>query len=287
MKAKFTCFAFCVLLLIGCSANNVNSSTSVDNIVDEDKVIEASRIDPVSTVILPNSRYNMHGFTCTGMTYDSVEDCFYVGNYGKVIPDDSIHRPSIIKLSRDMQLLDEIDFDEIESDDNNKNVQGVTFDASDNTLWISGGISLVNISTKGDYIRKITIDDLNYALNGVAYDEVTDTLWVLCYTECLLNLTKDGEIIKEIPCNVQDQDQLAFSEKGKLYFTAGADYHGDGNYLYSIDVDTGEITAKYTLGKSYAVEGICFIGGKLYVANDGYYHDSLVKENLVNVYKIE
>ena len=47
MKVKFTCFAFCGLLLIGCSANNVSKSTSVNNIIDSNKVIEVTRIDPV------------------------------------------------------------------------------------------------------------------------------------------------------------------------------------------------------------------------------------------------
>ena len=76
-------------------------------------------------------------------------------------------------------------------------MQGVTYDSSNDSLWISVGKSLVNITKQGKLINRIFID-LDCEMNGVCYDKETDTLWVLCYTDYLLNISKDMKILKII-----------------------------------------------------------------------------------------
>ena len=242
---------------------------------------------PCTTIKLPNSRFNEHGFTCTGMDYDPVDDCFWVGNYGRVNSESSDLKPSVVKLSRDMQILEEFDYNIIELDESNKNVQGVAYDTKTDSIWVSGGNRLVNISKDGNRIGDITINGFECMLNGLAYDRQTDTFWILCYKEYLLNIDRNGNVLRKIICDVKDQDHLAFSANGELYFNSGADYKGYNNYLYRIDTKTESITACYVLKESYAIEGMCFIDKMLYVMNDGYYHDSLIKENLVNVYPFD
>lgn len=256
-----------------------------ETVVSELEDIAAPSLNLKESVILPNSRYNDKGFTCTGMAYDPLEDCFWVCNFGRILPNEGEHRPSIIKLSRNIKLQAEYDFNLIEDDEYNRNLQGIAYDSKEDSLWVSGGKQLINVSKDGKLISKVQIDWEECQLNGVAYDEATDSIWVLCSHDYLLNVNKDGSIIKRIECDIYAQDQLAYSESGELYFTAGADYTGNQNFLFKMDVNTGECSPCYQLVNSYAVEGICFVDGLLYVMNDGFYHSALISENIVNVYQ--
>ena len=71
--------------------------------------------------------------------------------------------------------------------------------------------------------------------------------------------------------------------KKLIYFSAGADYHGD-SYIYTVDLKTSKVEPLYILKDSYAIEGITIVNNVLYVLNDGYYHDAQISVNQVNMY---
>lgn len=72
-------------------------------------------------------------------------------------------------------------------------------------------------------------------------------------------------------------------KKDLIYFSAGADYHGD-SYIYTVDLKTSKVKPLYVLKDSYAIEGITIVDDVLYVLNDGYYHDAEIPTNQVNMY---
>ena len=195
---------------------------------------------PFSIYGLPNARFFQHGFTCTGLAYDESEDCFWAGNVGMEYPGDEPKHPSLIKLSRNFEIIDEVDAFVIASSRKNTNLQGVAYDTSDNVLWVSFG-GLLCVTKDGRLLKEVKINDPELKVNGIAYEKNTDTLWILGDSDYLLNITKSGDVLARIPCDVKGQDQLMFSNDGKLCFIGGVDYHGWKNYLYEIDTNTGMI----------------------------------------------
>ena len=100
----------------------------------------------------------------------------------------------------------------------------------------------------------------------------------------LYNCSYDGVVQKTIKIHIKGQDQLLLDEKNDLiYFSAGADYHGD-SYIYTVDLKTSKVKPLYVLKDSYAIEGITIVDDVLYVLNDGYYHDAETPINQVNMY---
>lgn len=81
----------CNLVLVGCSSNTLQS---------------------ISIIKVPDIKGGpIHkGFTCTGLTYDTNEDIFYIGNIGKELPTSEGFQSTIVKVSKDfMTNLGEID----------------------------------------------------------------------------------------------------------------------------------------------------------------------------------
>lgn len=223
------------------------------------------------------------GFTCTGLTYDAVENVYYMGNIGKITPDIPGCHSTIVKLSDDFTVnLGEIEIGKIFP--TRQDVQGVTFDSSDNTLWFcSFGENLIrHITLGGQDLGAIETPQPT----GIVYEKETDTLWVLTYTE-LYNIQKNGDRRRTIPLSLKGQDQIFLDEERRiLYITAGNNYKGK-NYVYTVDLPTGQVKKAYLLHDSCAVEGIFYKEGKLYIANDGYYHNAKVPENQINIYELE
>lgn len=109
------------------------------NNIEELSLSTTVDVVPFSIQGVPNSRFFQHGFTCTGLAYDESEDCFWAGNVGMEYPGDDQKNPSLIKLSRDFEIIDEIDAFVLTSSRKNTNLQGVAYDTSDNVLWVSFG----------------------------------------------------------------------------------------------------------------------------------------------------
>lgn len=240
----------------------------------------------MNTIQLPNIKYGEagKGFTITGLTYSAIDNTYYAGNYGKVYTSDTVVNNTIVHLSSDLTTnLGEIELKNIYSDVTE--VQGVTVDTSDDSLWFvsPGNAKAYHITKDGTGLGTISLS-APYA-SGIAYDSRTDTLWILDRTE-LMNIKKDGTKLSSIPLNINQVDQLYLDETNNdIYITAGADYNGE-NYVYKVNLDTNKYVLYYTLSDSYSIEGIVIKDNKMYIGNDGVYHEAAIEKNIIQVYDL-
>ncbi len=245
----------------------------------------------VATIGLPDvAKGNAkNGFTCTGLTFDESENCFYAGNYGKELPSDSAQNMTIVKLSRDCKTnLGEIDLHK--KIPALKDVQGITVDTSDNTLWLASpsNDAIYHITKEGKILNSYHYKNAN----GLAYDSRTDSLWVMNNsnvqgTVTICNLNKKGKLLWGMKMNnIFHSDQLYLdAAKNTLYFTAGANYDG-GNYVYRVNLTEKSCSLAYVLPDSYSIEGLSVVDGLMYVCNDGHFHQAAIQKNIMKVYDL-
>ena len=236
----------------------------------------------VETIALPDIKYGEtgKGFTITGLAYSASDNTYYAGNYGKVYTSDTTVNNTIVHLSSDLKTnLGEIELPNISE------VQGVTVDSSDNTLWYVSppDNKMYHISTTGEELGEV---NLGTNATGIAYDSRTDTLWVLDSTK-LINVEKDGTVNTTITLDISNVDQIYLDETdNSIYITAGNNYQGD-SYVYIVNLSTQKSKLLYTLEDSHAIEGIHIKDGKMYIGNDGVYHEAKIESNIIQVYTIE
>ncbi len=288
-EIAFRAFLFTTILsfaLLFCSCNN-----KVVTISNVETNANQKSMTAQQTIPLPDTKQGLSGtgFTCTGLTYSQKNDSFYVGNFGAALPSNDEHFPSIVQLSKDCSsIISEITLDKFLTE--TSSIQGVAYDISNDSLWLAdfSNNSIYNITSNGELLNR-----LNYINpNGVAYDSRTDTLWVINNSSnngdiIIKNIKKSGEEILTFNISgIYHSDQLYLDEQNdSLYFSAGADYHGE-NYIYLLSLANRRCSQKYVLGDSYAIEGICIVDGKLFVCNDGFYHNSYSNTNEMKVYNI-
>lgn len=262
----FTSVVLCALPLPGCEPAEANIPSLVFTIVMPD---------------IPEGEAG-RGFTCTGLAYDAAEEAFLVGNCGKMQPEETIFRATIVKVSKkEFRYLSEIKLYEMFPD--MKDIQGLTIDTSDQSIFFcSFG------ERKVRHISKDGIDLGGFDLetpSGISYDARTDTLWALTYTS-LVHLSKTGEMLEEIPFSVEGQDQIYLDEENDaIYITAGRNTSSQ-NEVYRADLQSKQMELAFVLQDSFGIEGIFLEGNSMYVLNDGYYHSARVPENHVRLYDI-
>lgn len=265
---------FCVLILWGGRTVYIRSHSN--HCEAKDFAEEVTVVIPNSSLVLQSS---LKALTCTGMTFH--DGHFYVGNLGKRNSSDEESQVSIIKY--DSNFCEE---SVIYLPKSIKNIQGVTYDTVHETLWYTDTKLLYEIDENGKELQRLSVKKWsNYGLNGLLYDDRDDSLWILCTANYLIHISKDGTCIDEpIKCSFINQDQICFDENYNIYFTVGADYSGDNNFLGMIETKSGKISISYRLTNSYAVEGIVIHNKKLYVANDGLYHSATIDNNNIQIY---
>lgn len=221
-------------------------------------------------------------FTCTGLAYDSVDDAFWIADYG-ALSSDSEPSPRLIEISSQFsEVLKVIWIKDIL--DYQPNVQGIAYDEINDSIWIAEGERIVEMNKSGDILSAIDLGrHAKYRSNGVSMKTDDQTIWVLCYSKYLLNYDRNGKLLKELEVNYLDQDHIYF-DGTCLYVSVGADYGSNNNFLIDINLETGTPKNVYRLEKSYALEGIWIGNGKLYVANDGKYHSASIGKSYINVY---
>lgn len=224
-----------------------------------------------------------NNFTCTGMTYDEVDDVFWIADYGKMNKDDVLN-PRIVELSRDLKSVKSVIDIKALVKDNDFNLQGVSFDNKNNSLWIATGDDIFEIDKKGVVLNQIRLGKYaKYKSNGIAVDG--DNIWVLCYEKYLLKYTRSGELLKKYVFNYADQDQICINN-GLIYCTVGADYQGKNNYVFIFNPETEEIENKYIIEDSYSVEGITIVNDEMFITNDGAYHSDALGVSYISKYLI-
>ena len=235
-------------------------------------------ISPVKQVLF--SDFGANNFTCTGLTFDSSNHSFWIGDYGALTPD-AIPSPRIVEVNSKLtKILNEFKL-EFLTDTSEANLQGVAYDSQDNALWIAVGKSIVQINKKGTPLS--SIDMKNYRANGVCYDDKDNTLWVLCTSDYLLHFSKKGILLNKFKFNYFAQDHICIVN-GRLYITVGADYLGDNNYVCEVNPETGKIIRLFKTLGSHSIEGICFVNNKMIIANDGFYHSDVIGNSYISEY---
>lgn len=222
------------------------------------------------------------GFTCTGLTYDEKNKSYWVGNYGKYNKDDQDIKPSIIQVTQGFSKILSV----IQIEDEKADIQGVSYDSKTDTLWYADGVNVINIDKSGNEISKFGLGQYTkYKSNGITYNYKDDTLWVLCFYNYLLHFDRCGHLLNSYESSYIGQDHLEMIED-KLCFSVGEDYDGDQNYVAVYDPENMNVSYAYKVKGSYAIEGVCYHDGKLYVANDGVYHNAKLNEDVVVEYDI-
>ena len=236
-----------------------------------------------STVALPDIYNNGHGFTCTGLAYDASNNTFLIGDIGKATPSTLGFASKIIRVSYDfLTVVEQIDL--YTEFPNMSDVQGITIDTSDGTIWFcsTSEKKIRHMDSSGNSIGSITLND---SPTGVAYSSTDDCLWVLTYaaTNNIIKMSKTGTVIEQYTFSYAEQlDQCFLDTEGNLYITAGANYISRNN-VYVFNTISHEQSIACTVD-SYSVEGIWIGTNIMFILNDGYYHSAFVAVNQVNIY---
>ena len=266
-----------LVLLVGLSISSKENKTNVSS---DDYI-------PVLEKVIMFADLGLEDFTCTGMAYDKNSDELYIANYGANYIGEEVN-PEIVVLDYSQQkekrriCLPGGVFSD------STNLQGISYDVKDNSIWLSTGEGLFEIDKTGELVKSINLEAyLDYHPNGIAYDEKDDSIWVLCMSTYLLNYSKDGVLKASYYFENIDQDQL-YSDGDFLFITAGIDYLGNENYILVYDKIKHSISNVYYAEKSYAIEGICFVTkDTMLVCNDGKYHDAKIKHSYISKYRFE
>ena len=255
------------LIVVMCDKNpNIKADNAKDLYADE--IIKLDKLG-----------IGYDGFTCTGATYDSISNSFYVGDAGKIDSNEDKFHAVIRQVSANFDS--QIDVYNCHSlSKNMRDIQGVTLDNNRNIYFCSYGEDLIRcINIEGEYVSSFQIK----APSGIAYSKADNCFWILS-DKNLIKTSKAGKILKKYYLRIDGQDQLYYdSEKNELYITAGLDYYGD-SFVYVFNIDTEEFELRYILHDSYAIEGISIVDDKMYIFNDGLYHEAKVPDNQVNIY---
>lgn len=269
------------LVCVGIGGANMCKNIHNRSIAIQDSYTEkVASVNPVESVLF--SQFGMEDFTCTGLAYDSLENSFWIADYGALSPSESPN-PRVVEVNSDFTTVIKI-IDLSNVFDKNVNFQGLCYDISDDAIWGAIGNSIVEFDKTGSIINTIELDEYaKYLSNGICYDAGDDTIWVLCASNYILHYSKNGSVIETIDFNFTNQDHIVKQNKD-LLITVGADYSGINNYVCRFSCDEGRIKKLYRLSGSNAVEGICINDGKIFIANDGAYHSDLKSESYISLY---
>lgn len=251
-----------------------------------DNNVSITELTPVNTYHLQNvNDFVENKLTCTGLSYNPNKKEFYLGNYGKDSRTDISKKPSVVILDDELSFVQNIPI----IDGKKVDIQGVSCNVRTGTIWYTDSQYIYEIDALSTaVIKKVDIGFYkNFYPNGILYDFRDDTVWVLCKYGLLLHISNDGDVKKVFQMNYIGQDHLCFDKNYNICVSMGVDYWGDDNFIIVFNPSTERIIYCYRVKGSYAIEGIYIMDNYLYVLNDGKYHEARIKENYINVYKLE
>lgn len=242
--------------------------------------LEIKDIAPIETIYFED--LGLDNITCTGLTFDTNDESFWIADYGKSY-NNSVNKPRLIEVDRELKhVIKIIKLDKINS--NNFNLQGITYDSYSDNLALATGEYIYIIDKNSNIIKKINLGKYKrYLANGISYDTTNDTIWTLMYSKYLLHYDKNGKLLNKIKFNYKNQDHI-YVKDNTLYASIGADYTGNNNFVLKYDLLQKKATDVYRVENSYAIEGIYLLNNKLYVVNDGYFHSAKIKKSYINIY---
>lgn len=223
------------------------------------------------------------GFTCTGLAYDESTDTYLIGDIGILLPNSGTIQSQIVRMSAD--------FDEVEETiplyntfSGMGDVQGITIDTSDGTIWFCAPSAnkIYHTDASGQNLGNISATKPT----GIAYSATDDTFWILNYNNQIVHISKTGNVLESYASTLGESLDQCFLDEGHgyLYITAGTNYTGRNN-VYLFNINTHEQSIACTVD-SYSVEGIVIQSDKMVIVNDGYYHSASDARNVVNIYNL-
>lgn len=292
MKKKIIIIGAIIMAIFGITGTALyeayrSNGAAVDEAYDIDGDVVFTKSLPIPTgdltasevVPLPDIYNTGHGFTCTGLAYDSVNDIFLVGDIGKMLPNSGTIASQIVKLSADFEtVVGTINLN------SSYDVQGITLDA-DGSIWycMPSANKIWHISSTGESLGSISVT----SPTGIAYSPADDTFWVLNYNNKILHINKSGTTLASYDFAYTEALDQCFLDSGRglLYITAGTNYSSRNN-VYCFNTDTHEQSIACTVD-SYSIEGIWIGQNEMVILNDGYYHSAYVPVNQANIYSLE
>lgn len=271
----------------GVNGNEIAGAYDVSgSVVFPDLPIPSGNLTASATVALPDIHNNGHGWTCTGLAYDAVSDTFLVGDIGKATPSSAGFASQLVRVSHDFLTVEET-IPLYTTFTGMSDVQGVTIDTSDGTIWFCSTEEkrIRHINADGTSIGSISLSDKP---TGVAYSPLDDSLWILTYanTNNIRRISKSGTVQEQYTFTYNETLDQCFLDYGHgyLYITAGANYSSINN-LYCFNISTHAQSIACTVD-SYAIEGIWIGADEMVIVNDGYYHSAIVAVNQANFYSL-
>ena len=245
--------------------------------------VPSGNLNASLVVPLPDLYETGKGFTCTGLAYDATNNTFLIGDIGLLLPNNGAIKSQIVRVSADFQtVVETIPLHHTFS--GMGDVQGVTIDTSDRTIWFCAPSvnKIYHTNALGENLGSISTT----RPTGIAYSSADDSFWVLNYSNQILHIDKDGTVLETFASTFEEAlDQCFLDEShGYLYITAGANY-SERNNVYLFNISTHEQSVACTVD-SYSVEGIWIGTDKMVIVNDGYYHSALVPVNQANIYTL-
>lgn len=247
----------------------------IQNVYDDEIIV----VMPQNTVFY--EEFGTNNFTCTGLTYDTKEDCFWIADYGSLEKDDLV-KPKIIAVDSELTyVVRTIDLPNMPFE--SVNLQGISYDSYRDEIWAAIGENIIRVDKNGALTFTFKLNE-KYNANGICYDEQNDCLWVLCTTKYLLKFDSDGNLVNEYSFNYSAQDHIAICNQ-KLYITVGDDYFDDSNYLAVVSPIDGRIEKLYQIKGSNAIEGVAIYKDMVLINNDGYYHTDKQRKSYICIYR--
>ena len=188
-------------------------------------------------------------------------------NFIYVVSDNSGY---IYKLNLKGEIVNQFFFED-------RDIEGITFDYSDSTLWLVDETNrlMINIDTTGNLINTINIEgnnELNNGLEGIGYNPGTNTFYII-------NEKNPSQLLIINNSNIISTINLSFADD-----LSGIFYHSTENKLYILS-DKSQLIAKCNLeGKVEStykfneidLEGIAVSDNKIYLVSDS--------ENILYIY---
>lgn len=218
-----------------------------------------------------------NNFTCTGLSYDPILNVYYIGNFDS---------GSIVVV--------DVNFDYISQISNvlpANALQGITYDTSDNTLWVS------------DYTNKI-IKHINKSgtdlgdgfsvpvtTNHIAYDSLTDSLWTvdnnISSTQFIRRFScATGLQTNALTCSVAAATSFdgicIIPASRSLYVTSDLTTTNGVPLIYNITMSNGTVIDSFR--DRTALEGITYntSDNSWVVCYDRGYHGNMINGNKIS-----
>lgn len=218
-------------------------------------------------------------FTCTGMTYNTVDSCWYIGNIGARSPKDDFQSSIMVMNSDFTAVKRQLSIYEVFPE--MVDVQGVAVNESDQSIWFC--------SFSEDMVRHITadcqsLDSLSVGQpTGIAFQQDNRHIWVLTFTE-LQEYDSNKHLLRRYKHKLHAPDQIVILGD-RILITRDDDYQKEQHVsVYSIPKN--KIETALVVAQSFAIEGISIKDSLVYIANDGAYHQAKIARNQVNLYPL-